>query len=226
MRCGGLGVCSAIHLAPSAFLSSAAGSYDLVNQILPSFIHSLPFLEMDAALSVWSKWHTHPPLTSPESSSQRKWDAPVVQKIARSLLSNAGDERTKARLLANTCKESGAWLNSFPISSFGLCMDNETFGVVIGLRLGAPLCHPHQCCHCGGAVNSLATHGLSCWLNEGSLPCQAAVNDIIHRLLMSTRVPSGLEPNGLFRSDGKCPDGLTLVPWKEGKPHNLGHYLS
>ena len=26
------------------------------------------------------------------------------------------------------------------------------------------------------------------------------------------------EPHGLTRSDGKRPDGLTMVPWKEGKP--------
>jgi len=26
------------------------------------------------------------------------------------------------------------------------------------------------------------------------------------------------EPHGLVRSDGKRPDGLTLVPWKGGKP--------
>ena len=28
---------------------------------------------------------------------------------------------------------------------------------------------------------------------------------------------SRLESTGLFRSDGKCPDGITLVPWKRGR---------
>ena len=27
-----------------------------------------------------------------------------------------------------------------------------------------------------------------------------------------------MEPSGLSRSDGKCPDGLTLVPWERGRP--------
>jgi len=27
-----------------------------------------------------------------------------------------------------------------------------------------------------------------------------------------------MQPNGLSRSDGKRPDGLSLVPWEEGKP--------
>jgi len=31
-------------------------------------------------------------------------------------------------------------------------------------------------------------------------------------------IPSSKEPHGLVRSDGKRPDGLSLVPWKGGKP--------
>jgi hypothetical protein len=30
-------------------------------------------------------------------------------------------------------------------------------------------------------------------------------------------VPSVKEPHGLARSDGKRPDGLTLIPWREGR---------
>ncbi|KAJ4450342.1 hypothetical protein ANN_01762 [Periplaneta americana] len=38
------------------------------------------------------------------------------------------------------------------------------------------------------------------------------LNDIYERW-----VPSILEPSGISRSDGKRPDGLTLVPWRVGK---------
>ena len=34
----------------------------------------------------------------------------------------------------------------------------------------------------------------------------------------SAGITSSKEPHGLVRSDGKRPDGLTLVPWKGGKP--------
>ena len=43
------------------------------------------------------------------------------------------------------------------------------------------------------------------------------LNDIIRRALGRAEVPSTLEPVGLTRTDGKRPDGLTLVPWKGGK---------
>src|SRR6218665_1839880 len=35
--------------------------------------------------------------------------------------------------------------------------------------------------------------------------------------LLRARVPSSREPAGLFRTDGKRPDGATLVPWSAGK---------
>ena len=36
-------------------------------------------------------------------------------------------------------------------------------------------------------------------------------------LLAKTRLDYS-EPTGLFRTDGKRPDGLTLVPWANGRP--------
>jgi hypothetical protein len=43
------------------------------------------------------------------------------------------------------------------------------------------------------------------------------LNDIILRSLNRASIPATKEPVGLFRSDGKKPDGLTLIPWKEGR---------
>jgi len=44
-----------------------------------------------------------------------------------------------------------------------------------------------------------------------------ALNDLIARVFSSAGLPVTKEPSGLFRSDGKRPDGLTLVPWPSGK---------
>ena len=38
------------------------------------------------------------------------------------------------------------------------------------------------------------------------------------RAMVSAGIPITKEPNGLSQSDGKRPDGLSLVPWEEGKP--------
>ena len=45
-----------------------------------------------------------------------------------------------------------------------------------------------------------------------------AINDIIHHTLSAAHVPSRLEPQGLLRTDGKRPDGMTLTPWSVGRP--------
>ena len=96
-------------------------------------------------------------------------------------------------------------------------MDDETVRVAVGLRLGTPLCQPHECSHCGSEVDPLGTHGLSCRWSEGRHPRHAAVNDIIHRTLTAANIPSRLEPSGLYRSDGKRPDGCSILPWRCGK---------
>ena len=43
------------------------------------------------------------------------------------------------------------------------------------------------------------------------------MNDIIHRALISAGVLARHEPPGLLRSDGKRPDGASVVPWRSGK---------
>ena len=156
--------------------------------------------------------HDHPPPVGTASHCQKTWSA-----TADSLLESASNATSIARLLAASTRESGAWLNALPISSLGLRMDNNTIRVAVGPRLGSPLCRPHTCHHCGAAVDHLATHGLSCRWSEGRHHRHAAINDILHRALSSAKIPSRLEPSGLYRSDGKRPDGITIVPWKNGK---------
>ena len=39
----------------------------------------------------------------------------------------------------------------------------------------------------------------------------------MHKALVAAQVPSRLEPPGISWSDGKRPDGVTVVPWKSGR---------
>uniref|UniRef100_A0A1X7VC10 Uncharacterized protein n=1 Tax=Amphimedon queenslandica TaxID=400682 RepID=A0A1X7VC10_AMPQE len=45
-----------------------------------------------------------------------------------------------------------------------------------------------------------------------------AANDVICRALSAAGISSVLELSGLSSSDGRRPDGLSLVPWHKGKP--------
>ena len=86
-----------------------------------------------------------------------------------------------ACLLASVTKELGASLNVLFISTLGLRMDENTIRVAMGLWLGAPLCRPHSCIHCGEEVDNLATHGLSSQWSEGCHHRHAEMNDIMVR---------------------------------------------
>ena len=85
------------------------------------------------------------------------------------------------------------------------------------MRLGATLCQPHNCQHCGGVVDEFALHGLSCRKSRGRHPHHAAINMLLQRALASARVPSHLEPPGILRADGRRPDGASVTSWKQGR---------
>lgn len=88
--------------------------------------------------------------------------------------------------------------------------------VAVALRLGCDVCQPHPCI-CGSTVEANGHHALSCRRCSGRFPRHHSLNDIVRRALISANIPCRLEPPGLSRTDGKRPDGLTLVPWQRGK---------
>ena len=98
---------------------------------------------------------------------------------------------------------------------YGSLLDNNTFRISVGLRLGLDLCIPHKCI-CSADVDKSGIHGLSCKKSAGRFPCHSEVNNIICRTLQTANIPSKLEPP-LFRKDGKRADGVTLIPWSTGK---------
>ena len=62
-----------------------------------------------------------------------------------------------------------------------------------------------------------STHGLSCKRSAGRIARHHNINDLVWRALQRAGIPSTKEPSGLSRTDGKRPDGLTLIPWQSGR---------
>jgi len=79
------------------------------------------------------------------------------------------------------------------------------------------ICVPHNC-HCGSLVDAQDLLSFVCRKAPGKITRHHALNDLVARAFTSAGIPSSKEPHGLERSDGKRPDGLTLVAWKGGKP--------
>jgi len=75
---------------------------------------------------------------------------------------------------------------------------------------------PHEC-HCGSVVDARGVHSFVCKKAPGRTARHHALNDLIARGFAYPGFPVTKEPMGLFRTDGKRHDGLTLVPWQSGK---------
>ena len=148
----------------------------------------------------------------PMLSKQKVWAMPRVISVYDSILASCNDEVSRARLLAASSTDLGAWLHAPLISSHGLRMSDDTIQIAMGLRIGAPLSQPHECVLCGFSVNQLARHGLHCRHSQGRLSCHGTINSIIKHSLLAAKIPSHLESSGLLRSDSKCPDDIIMVP--------------
>jgi len=212
---GGLGIRLVSQLAPSAFLASAMGTRELQDQILVN-CGSPADNSISNALVHWSSYHTSPAPLGPEARKQRNWDNPVLDAVKSRLLETTTEASDRARLLAVSSPNSSDWLHALPIASCGLLLDDEAVRVAIGFRLGAKVCEPHICV-CGSQVDARGLHCLSCKRSSGRISRHNNINDIIWRSLIKAGVPARKEPVGLSRSDGKRPDGLTLIPWCSGR---------
>ena len=214
-KLGGLGIRSVSLLAPSAYLASAAGTSDLQNRILGR-VNFPADLELVRVSSYWSSLcqAEQPPLASLDK--QHQLDSRVCQAQFHQLLNRQDSPIDKARLLAVSASHSSDWLHALPISACGLRLDNEDIRSAVGLRLGAKLCEPHLC-PCGAQVDHRGLHGLVCRKSAGRMSRHQCLNDIICRSLIKAGVPAIKEPQGLVRTDGKRPDGVTQIPWSLGK---------
>ena len=201
VRHGGLGLSNVVQLAPLAYQSSAAATFDLQMALLSEFYRSQGSLV--------------PPTTPEFFSQQRSLDA-LFQNSYQSLVSNCDSPFDKARLLAVTSQASCGWLRTWPNTSLGTRLDDETVRTSLALRLGLRV-HKEYRCKCGELASERGYHGLACRLGGSRQLRHSVVNDYICRLFSKASVPVAKEPTGTSSADGKRPDGCTLIPWKSGR---------
>lgn len=121
-----------------------------------------------------------------------------------------------ARFKASLKPESSVWLSAIPSKNIGTLLDDNTFKISVALRIGAEICQPHVC-RCGQIVDIYGTHGLKCRFSAGRHVRHQVMNQTIKRSLVTSKIPATLEPIGLYRDDGKRPDGMSLIAWSRGR---------
>jgi len=197
VRDGGLGIRSVTSLALHAFVASAASTLTLQSDILADCAFSNNFLQ--TYLATWSSQFGDVPEILP--TKQPFWNRPGVLVDKALVEASLNSPHSWASFLAASSQHSGDWLFALPIALCGLKLDDQAVRVAVGLRLGLDVC----VLHCGSVVDTRGVH--SCLQETPSRTARHhARNDLIAR-----------EPTGMFRTDGKRLDGLTLIPWQSGK---------
>ena len=81
----------------------------------------------------------------------------IITMMKQHLLSLCQTDLDKARILAVSAPHAGDWLHAIPLANCGLLLENEELRIAVGIRIGAPVCLPHECV-CGSIVDKLGLH--------------------------------------------------------------------
>lgn len=100
-------------------------------------------------------------------SIQKVWESNEINIKVVSINFSLKRSDDRARFLANSVCESGAWLQALPSPQLGTHLTNEEFRIAVSLRLRSQIAQPNVCI-CGEKVNKYARHGLSCSKAKGT----------------------------------------------------------
>ena len=125
VKFGGLGIRSAVSVAPSAFMASSRSTAELVEATLPLCSNALPALHLEEAQLLWSSGHSHQVQENDSACRQKCWDNVTSLATATHLLDEAENNEECARQLVVSARKSGAWLRAVPVSALSLHMDTS-----------------------------------------------------------------------------------------------------
>ena len=202
VRYGGLELRTAADLALPAFLSSRAASISLANDILRQPTNKQ---EYDDEVRAWLDQN----LVLPSNAhKQGNWDDIQCSSAVDTLVPVLNQHRL-ACFKAAPRPESGVWLDCVPNNRFGTLIDNDTLRIGVALRVGLIVCIPQRC-KCGHIRYSPFVVPLQ-------RRAHSALSDVVRRGLSAAGIPFMLEPTGLYRGDGKRPDGITVYFYSRGR---------
>ena len=120
-------------------------------------------------------------------------------------------------------REDSGSLSMQPVGCTPLCstdaVPSSSAGTLLNydaVRLGLPVCQPHQC-RCCTQIDNLGLHPLTSSRSVSHCPCLRAFNGIVKRAFDTAVFQSILEPAGLSLEDGTRSNGVTRFPLSGGK---------
>ena len=189
----------------------------LLETILPPSLRDVMDSVIANSVTIWKEMSSTEILTESLQHVQKAWNGPVASIILEKILIIATNDNDKTRLLAAISPHSGDWLHAPPITALGLRLDNEVIRVAMVLGLDVKFCEP-LVWHCNKMVDSRELHGFSCRKSTAWQEQHSHINNLIYTSILCTKTPAAKKPVGLIRTDSKCPDSSTLIPWVTDKP--------
>jgi hypothetical protein len=215
LRWGGLAVRNLKDIALPCYLSSVNECRAMVAVLAPNGSERHDSICSTTAANFINLINYTEELQADVLISQSKLDDIVCATMYNELF-EATDKVEQSRLMAAADSASSKWLQAIPSDKLGTKLTNSATRLGVAIRLGATTNQSHQCV-CGAEVDVKGRHGLSCSKSAGRHLRHACINDLVSRALTSAGVPNIKEVVGLSLTDARRPDGMTLIPFKEGR---------
>ena len=150
---------------------------------------------------------------------QQTWDAIAIRSADEQLLASLVTPLQRARFLGALAPHSADWLGAMPISNSGLFLNDDEVRIAVGLRLNpvfATLMPLREGIRC--PCSALFRMQKRLWQANATQLAQRNSGQVVAKYRDSgQKEPLGLCSNEAGTTQGKRPDGVTLIPWRRGR---------